>query len=78
MPPWAPRPQRSHFLSCLPSPTWEMKLSGWAMEAAETRLFQGSRGALSGKWWSGCPSHPGTDGAWHAVDPSSPECKHLR
>lgn len=66
------------FLSCLPSPTWEMKLSGWAMEAAETQLFQGSRGALSGKWWSGCPSHPGTDGAWHAVDPSSPECKHLR
>ena len=43
MPPWALRPQRSHFLCCLPSPTWEMKLLGWATEAAETRLFQGSR-----------------------------------
>lgn len=30
------------FFSCLPSPTREMKLLGWATEAAETRLLRGS------------------------------------
>lgn len=30
------------FFSCLPSPTWEMKLLGWATEAVETRLLRGS------------------------------------
>lgn len=74
---WSPRPQRSLF-SCLPSPTREMKLLGWATEAAETRPLQGPPGALSGQWWNSRPSHPWHDGAWHLVDPSSPECKHLR
>lgn len=48
MPPWAPRLQCSLFLSCLPSPTRERKLLGWATAAAETRLLQGFRGALLG------------------------------
>uniref|UniRef100_A0A2K6REC4 Uncharacterized protein n=1 Tax=Rhinopithecus roxellana TaxID=61622 RepID=A0A2K6REC4_RHIRO len=44
----------------------------------ETRPLQGPPGALSGQWCSSRPSHPWHDGAWHLVDPSSPECKHLR
>lgn len=43
-PPWAPRPQHPLFFSCLPSPTREMKLLGWATEAAETRLLRGGSG----------------------------------
>ncbi|KAF6078037.1 hypothetical protein HJG60_008980 [Phyllostomus discolor] len=36
-------------------------------------------GALSGQQWGGHPYDPGThDGAWPAIGPSSPECKHLR
>lgn len=62
------------FLSSSPSPTREMKLLGWATEAAETQLLR-----RSGVPCLGRPSHPGTrNGAWRAIDQSSPECKHLR
>lgn len=58
---WSPRPQRSLF-SCLPSPTREMKLLGWATEAAETRPLQGPPGACPGSGGVATPPTPGTMG----------------
>lgn len=69
-PSWA----SAFFFFCLPSSTREMKLLGWATEAAETQLLR-----RSGVPCLGCPSHPDThNGSWGAINQSSPECKHLR
>lgn len=67
------------FFSGLPSPKRETKTVGLGHRGSRDSAGAGIWGALSGQWWSGHPSNPGThDGAWRAISLSSPECKHLR
>ena len=62
-------PEASAFSLSLLSPFSDLGNETFRLGHGGSRdsAVSGVSGALSGKWWSGCPSHPGTDGAWHAV-----------